>query len=81
MHRSIYEEGKGFKVERCTACCKLFHCPLCPKYKPSQRAKLQQHLDVHIKNAIIFKAMANSLPTGQTQQRPSCEVRCHQCSV
>ena len=44
-------------VERCTACCKLFHCPLCPKYNPSLPAKLQWHLDVHINYAITFKGM------------------------
>ncbi|XP_030269804.1 uncharacterized protein LOC115580079 isoform X2 [Sparus aurata] len=63
MHHSIYEEGTGLKVERCTACCKLFHCPFCPKYKPSQRAKLQQHLDVHMKNAITYKDAATSTST------------------
>ncbi|XP_069388419.1 uncharacterized protein [Paralichthys olivaceus] len=55
MHHSIFPTSEGYKVERCTVCCTLFHCPLCPKYKPSQRGRLQKHLDVHVKNAITFK--------------------------
>ncbi|XP_061584649.1 uncharacterized protein LOC133449507 [Cololabis saira] len=55
MHHSIFPSSEDYKVERCTVCCKLFHCPLCPKYKPSQRGRLHKHLDVHCKNAITFK--------------------------
>ncbi|XP_061570613.1 uncharacterized protein LOC133424181 [Cololabis saira] len=57
MHHSIITcDGKP-AVERCTTCCRQFHCPLCPKgmFKPNQPARLQRHLEVHIKNAIAFQ--------------------------
>ena len=59
MHHSIITcDGKP-AVERCTTCCSQFHCPLCPKgmFKPSQPAKLQRHLEVHIKMLLHFKVM------------------------
>lgn len=60
MHHSIIPCGGNPAVKRCTTCCSQFHCPLCPKgmFKPSQPAKLQRHLDVHIKNAIAFEGNA-----------------------
>lgn len=55
MHQSIFVIDVKPAVERCTTCCKLYHCPLCPTYKPSPPYRLQRHLEVHIKNAITFK--------------------------
>ncbi|XP_070689024.1 peroxisomal membrane protein 11C isoform X1 [Pempheris klunzingeri] len=55
MHFSIIPASEQIAVDRCTTCCKLYHCPLCPKFKPSPPAKLQQHLEIHMKNAINFK--------------------------
>ncbi|KAG7507378.1 prolyl 4-hydroxylase subunit alpha-1-like isoform X1 [Solea senegalensis] len=43
MHISILSTGITPKVERCTSCCKQFHCPLCLKVKPTQLCKLQRH--------------------------------------
>ncbi len=35
MHISILSLGTTPKVQRCTSCCKQFHCPLCLKFKPT----------------------------------------------
>ncbi|KAJ4932939.1 hypothetical protein JOQ06_029777 [Pogonophryne albipinna] len=55
-------------VKRCTTCCKLFHCPLCPKFKPCAPSRLEKHLEVHLKNGIMFKAYGN-LPVPFNLQR------------
>ncbi|KAG7460432.1 reverse transcriptase [Solea senegalensis] len=56
MHISILSTDTTPKVERCTSCCKRFHCPLFLKVKPTQLSKLQSHLEAHRKGGILFKA-------------------------
>ncbi|XP_058479724.1 uncharacterized protein LOC131455885 [Solea solea] len=55
MHISILTTGTTPKVERCTSCCKQFHCPLFLKVKPTKLSKLQSHLEAHTKGGILFK--------------------------
>ncbi|KAG7467704.1 hypothetical protein JOB18_044507, partial [Solea senegalensis] len=55
MHISILSTDTTPKVERCTSCCKQFHCPLFLKVKPTQLSKLQSHLEAHRKGGILFK--------------------------
>ncbi|CAL8407043.1 unnamed protein product [Arctogadus glacialis] len=55
MHHSIFRDDSKPEVKRCTTCCTLFHCPLCPTFKPTVNTKLQCHLESHIKHSITFK--------------------------
>ncbi|KAF3854257.1 hypothetical protein F7725_022312 [Dissostichus mawsoni] len=54
MHLSILCGTAKPAVKRCTTCCKRFHCPLCPKFKPCAPSRLEKHLEVHLKNGIIY---------------------------
>ncbi|KAK1880512.1 pH-response transcription factor pacC/RIM101 [Dissostichus eleginoides] len=47
MHLPILCGTAKPAVKRCTTCCKLFHCPLCPKSKPCAPSRLEKHLEVH----------------------------------
>ncbi|KAJ4942686.1 hypothetical protein JOQ06_005203, partial [Pogonophryne albipinna] len=58
MHLSILCGSAKPAVKRCTTYCKVFHCPLCPKFKPCAPSRLEKHLEVHLKNGIMFKDMA-----------------------
>ncbi|XP_039902050.1 uncharacterized protein LOC120742685 [Simochromis diagramma] len=56
MHISIWNSGLKPELQECNTCCRgLFHCPLCPTFNPTVRAKIEEHLSVHIKNALPFK--------------------------
>ncbi|XP_026001571.1 uncharacterized protein LOC113008408 isoform X2 [Astatotilapia calliptera] len=56
MHLSIWNSGLKPELQECNTCCRgLFHCPLCPTFSPAVRAKIEEHLSVHIKNALPFK--------------------------
>ncbi|XP_026013808.1 uncharacterized protein LOC113015767 [Astatotilapia calliptera] len=56
MHISIWNSGLKPELQECNTCCRgLFHCPLCPTFSPTVRAKIEEHLSVHIKNALPFK--------------------------
>ncbi|XP_041664383.1 uncharacterized protein LOC121523528 isoform X2 [Cheilinus undulatus] len=55
MHHSIVPFGTEPAFEQCKTCCRLFHCPMCPKFKPARRKKLEMHLKVHLKNAVTFQ--------------------------
>ncbi|XP_076731234.1 uncharacterized protein LOC143413016 [Maylandia zebra] len=56
MHLSIWNSGLKPELQECNTCCRgLFHCPLCPTFSPTVRAKIEEHLSVHIKNALPFK--------------------------
>ncbi|XP_039462131.1 uncharacterized protein LOC120435957 isoform X1 [Oreochromis aureus] len=56
MHISIWHSGLKPELQECNTCCRgLFHCPLCPTFSPTVRAKIEEHLNVHIKNALPFK--------------------------
>ncbi|XP_035862000.1 uncharacterized protein LOC116059806 isoform X2 [Sander lucioperca] len=54
VHISVFKKNNTPQVTRCTVCCTDHHCPLCPTsiYKPRCRAKVLQHMEVHVKNAI-----------------------------
>ncbi|XP_039667548.1 uncharacterized protein LOC120565686 isoform X2 [Perca fluviatilis] len=54
VHISVFKKNNTPPVTRCTVCCTDHHCPLCPTsiYKPRCRAKVLQHMEVHVKNAI-----------------------------
>ncbi|KAF1371877.1 hypothetical protein PFLUV_G00273920 [Perca fluviatilis] len=54
LHISIIQKNNTLRLTRCTVCCTNYHCPLCPTllYKPRCRAKVLQHMAVHVKNAI-----------------------------
>ncbi|XP_028443200.1 uncharacterized protein LOC114561391 [Perca flavescens] len=54
VHISVFNKNNTPPVTRCTVCCTDHHCPLCPTsiYKPRFRAKVLQHMEVHVKNAI-----------------------------
>ncbi|KAM7406776.1 hypothetical protein PAMA_002815 [Pampus argenteus] len=60
MHISVISSDGIPAFERCTTCCSQFHCPLCPKhlFKPNKPFRVRQHLEIHIKNAITFEAVA-----------------------
>ncbi|XP_076840930.1 uncharacterized protein LOC143485385 isoform X2 [Brachyhypopomus gauderio] len=56
MHPSICDAGVQPDIEECNTCCrKLFHCPLCPTFKPTTKGKINRHVDAHIKNGIKYK--------------------------
>ncbi|XP_061782220.1 uncharacterized protein [Nerophis lumbriciformis] len=54
VHVSVFKKNRIPQVTRCTVCCTKHHCPICPTsmYKPRCKAKLLQHMEVHVKNAI-----------------------------
>ncbi|TDG96328.1 hypothetical protein EPR50_G00238980 [Perca flavescens] len=54
VHISVIQKNNTLRLTRCTVCCTKYHCPLCPTslYKPRCRAKVLQHMEVHVKNAI-----------------------------
>ncbi|XP_072558104.1 uncharacterized protein [Paramormyrops kingsleyae] len=54
--KSVCDTGSQPAVEMCSTCCRnLFHCPLCPTFKPARKAKIEKHIHSHMKNAIRFK--------------------------
>ncbi|XP_052001833.1 zinc finger MYM-type protein 4-like isoform X2 [Xyrauchen texanus] len=55
MHQSIFPAGCKPVISPCTTCCYLYHCPLCPKMKPTVILKMRKHFEVHLKNAIVFE--------------------------
>ncbi|XP_028840374.1 uncharacterized protein LOC114792978 [Denticeps clupeoides] len=56
MHISICNSASKPVLQECTTCCRrLFHCPLCPTFSPTVRAKIEEHINGHIKNALPFK--------------------------
>ncbi|XP_028647290.2 uncharacterized protein LOC114642598 isoform X2 [Erpetoichthys calabaricus] len=56
MHISICDASTQPALEECNTCCKeLFHCRLCPNFNPTVRAKIEMHIDLHVKNALHFK--------------------------
>nr|XP_023662372.1 uncharacterized protein LOC111841103 [Paramormyrops kingsleyae] len=56
MHISICDSASKPALQECTTCCRrLFHCPLCPTVSPTVRAKMEEHINGHIKNALPFK--------------------------
>ncbi|XP_078099690.1 uncharacterized protein LOC144512703 isoform X1 [Sander vitreus] len=54
VHISVIQKNNTPRLTRCTVCCTNYHCPLCPTsvYKPRCRAKVLQHMEVHVNNAI-----------------------------
>ncbi|KAJ8349408.1 hypothetical protein SKAU_G00245380 [Synaphobranchus kaupii] len=55
MHHSILQGNSTLQLDRCTTCCKLYHCPLCLTFKPAKLNRLKSHVDVHLKHALTFK--------------------------
>ncbi|XP_035262635.1 uncharacterized protein LOC118221552 isoform X2 [Anguilla anguilla] len=55
MHISIWKADLRHMKECNTCCQRLFHCPLCPTFKPSKKANIQRHVGAHAKNAVHFK--------------------------
>ncbi|XP_048839003.1 mucin-5AC-like isoform X2 [Brienomyrus brachyistius] len=56
MDMTISDAGSQLALEKCNTCCRnLFHCPLCPTFKPARKAKIETHIRAHMKNAIHFK--------------------------
>ncbi|XP_034721014.1 uncharacterized protein LOC117939651 isoform X3 [Etheostoma cragini] len=54
IHMSVFKKNNIPQLTRCTVCCTKYHCPLCPPsmYKARSRAKVLQHMEVHVNNAI-----------------------------
>ncbi|XP_032362644.1 uncharacterized protein LOC116674201 isoform X4 [Etheostoma spectabile] len=54
VHNSVLQKNNIPQLTRCTVCCTKYHCPLCPPsmYKARNRAKVLQHMEVHVNNAI-----------------------------
>ncbi|KAM3605501.1 uncharacterized protein V6R79_026320 [Siganus canaliculatus] len=54
VHISVFKRNNIPQLTRCTMCCKRYHCPLCPTvmYKSRCKAKVLQHMEVHLKNAL-----------------------------
>ncbi|KAG9266050.1 early growth response protein 1-like [Astyanax mexicanus] len=46
MHITIQEGRAMPKLERCTTCCKKFHCPFCSSslFNPTKLSKVKTHL-------------------------------------
>ncbi|XP_029976349.1 uncharacterized protein LOC115409346 [Salarias fasciatus] len=57
MHVSIFLKTSLPQVSCCTTCCKQYHCPICPKLKSFPLPKFDQHMAVHVKNAVDFQDM------------------------
>ncbi|KAI1899834.1 hypothetical protein AGOR_G00065840 [Albula goreensis] len=57
LHVTALKGGQLPELQRCTKCCTLYHCFLCPPemYMPRARHHVKQHLEVHRKNAVRFE--------------------------
>ncbi|XP_035265909.1 uncharacterized protein LOC118223457 isoform X2 [Anguilla anguilla] len=52
MHISISNAGSP-TIKECNSCCgHLFHCLLCPTFKPTKKANIQRRVDTHAKQCI-----------------------------
>ncbi|KAK6324646.1 hypothetical protein J4Q44_G00039880 [Coregonus suidteri] len=40
-------------LQRCTTCCRKYHCPFCTAFKPNRKCHLLMHLDTHISRAVF----------------------------
>ncbi|XP_067439239.1 uncharacterized protein [Thunnus thynnus] len=56
-HISIQEGSQRPPVQKCSQCCRFYHCPLCSPhiYKPAHRYKVYRHLQCHLSRAIHFR--------------------------
>ncbi len=54
-HVTIQKDKKCPQLERCTKCCKNFHCPFCMAsiFKPSRPDKVKLHLKSHCNKAVV----------------------------
>lgn len=53
-HVTCFPIGESPKVEQCTSCCSLYHCPFCQPsvFKPSEYHRIIPHLQSHLKSTI-----------------------------
>ncbi|XP_062294316.1 uncharacterized protein LOC133999155 isoform X2 [Scomber scombrus] len=55
IHQSIVKPGGHFEIQCSNISDTLFHCLLCPKFKPTTSKKIQRHMDSHISTALHVK--------------------------
>ncbi|KAL1023834.1 hypothetical protein UPYG_G00046920 [Umbra pygmaea] len=67
-------------LQRCTSCCKKYHCPFCTAFKPNTKNDVLIHLDTHISQAVfhdgylILMCTSNCREDGHTHHHcPFCE--------
>ncbi|XP_028971887.2 zinc finger protein 16 isoform X2 [Esox lucius] len=77
MHHSIVPDNSQPALPRCTTCCRLFHCPLCPYFLPTALSRLKRHIDVHLKNALSFRG--KKICKCHLDCRPDGHFHCPQC--
>ncbi|KAI4823000.1 hypothetical protein KUCAC02_008515 [Chaenocephalus aceratus] len=79
MHITIREGRSLPDLQRCTTCCKDFHCPLCASnvFHPAKLSKVQAHLESHFNRAVLHEGY--TIHRCALNCRPQCHFHCFYC--
>ncbi|KAM4620077.1 uncharacterized protein ACJ7VT_006802 [Polymixia lowei] len=57
FHITVQRGEEGPALQRCSECCKMFHCPFCKPsvFRPTVLSKAQKHLRAHKRRAVCHK--------------------------
>nr|XP_033944478.1 uncharacterized protein zgc:113210 [Pseudochaenichthys georgianus]XP_033944479.1 uncharacterized protein zgc:113210 [Pseudochaenichthys georgianus] len=79
MHITIREGRSLPHLQRCTTCCKDFHCPLCASnvFHPAKLSKVQAHLESHFNRAVLHEGY--TIHRCALNCRPQCHFHCFYC--
>lgn len=77
IHPSVVQAGGQYKIQPLNLGETLFHCLLCPKFKPTSSWKIQRHMDAHIKNALHVQD--NIICRCNQQCRSTSHYHCPYC--
>ncbi|KAG9261407.1 early growth response protein 1-like [Astyanax mexicanus] len=79
MHITIQEGRAMPKLERCTTCCKKFHCPFCSSslFNPTKLSKVKTHLESHFSRAVFQKEY--TIHRCGLKCRPQLHYHCIHC--
>lgn len=79
MHISIFNLNSKIALEECNTCCnKLFHCPICPKFDPTVKERIEKHMNHHISHGLPYKDKI--LLRCSLECRPQGHFHCPLCS-
>ncbi|XP_014050138.1 uncharacterized protein [Salmo salar] len=54
QHITSFRVGESPKIQPCTTCCSLYHCPFCrpSSFKPNELHRIIPHIQSHLKSAV-----------------------------
>ncbi|XP_065132856.1 uncharacterized protein [Paramisgurnus dabryanus] len=75
------QEGRAIpELQRCTTCCKDFHCPFCSSslFHPTKLSKVKYHLESHFKRAVLHEGY--TIHRCGLDCRPKWHYHCIHCN-